>query len=317
MAFIFPELVIESVLREGFDSLQATPTLIDDVFGTFTEPYLVSKYGVPELNRIKNEILNDVSFVHSFPTAETKTPCVSIHLLSDDEDVRLASLDDYHGIVEEAITDPITLAGLIIVNNFTPTSYDATTGTVYVSDSVNLSTIHANHVFEDVNQDEFIITGGIINTLGAKQFQIDAGSTPNIVGFCDIKSGINFTRNEIRGLVSNVKVLLGVHTKEPLFTKFLYTLVKYFILSRKKDLLNRCFFGTTFQGSDFTRDMDYQADLLYTRFLTISGKVEDNWLADSIQITDNVESVVLIDRDVADAATLGIEDFTIQPDDNA
>jgi len=315
MSFILPDLVIESVLRAGLDNIQANPDLIDDIFGTLESSYISTKYGTAELARIKAKLVNDVSVVHSFHEVEAKAPCISIQLMQDGEDVKMATLDDFHGDLEEDITDPGELAALEIISDFTPTGYDTTQKIVSVDDSVDLSLVYANLVFEDVDLDEFVITGGIDNTPGQKQFRINGNTTPNIAGLCNIKSGLDYTLTEVRGVFSNVQILLGIHSKEPLFTKYLYILIKYFILSSKKELNERCFITTSYQGSDFTRNFEYGADLVYTRFLTITGRVEDSWKTDVIPQIDSVATSIYVDRDVADTATLGLTDSTIQVDD--
>ena len=76
--------------------------------------------------------------------------------------------------------------------------------------------------------------------------------------------------------------MLGVHSKEALFTKYMYAIIKYILLSRKPDLINRGLLNYTFQGSDFTRNLESGGDILFHRFLTVSGKVEDSWTVPEI-----------------------------------
>ncbi len=94
--------------------------------------------------------------------------------------------------------------------------------------------------------------------------------------------------------------------------KYLYTLVKYVLLSRKRDLISRGLILATFQGSDFTRNMEMQGDITYSRFLTISGKVQDYWRGDQVALIDNVEVTVLVDKDELDSEDLELDELSVQ-----
>lgn len=311
-----PDLVIESILREGFENLKNNPEIIDDVFASLTRPYNSLKYGEKELQRIKDEVLKkDWSFVHSFGEVAANAPCVSIQLLDDTEDRQLAQLEDFQGQIDEQIADPAKLAALVQVTGIQPDSYDQASGTVKVPDSVNLSQIHVNLIYVDSAQVEHVITGGINNTAGSKQFMVAPGSDVDISGTGEIKSGLDFERAEIKGVFSNIQVMLGVHSKEALMTKYMYTLVKYFLLSRKPDLIERCLIVSSYQGSDFTRNLQYEGDVVFHRFLTVSGKVEDSWRGDQVELVDNVEVTTLVPADEADANEIDALEMSIQPSD--
>lgn len=311
-----PDLVIESILREGFENLKNNPEIIDDVFSSLTRPYNSLKYGEKELQRIKDEILKkDWGFVHSFGEVAANAPCVSIQLLDDGDDKALASLEDFQGQVDEQIADPDKLAELVQVTGIQPDSYDQTSGTVKVPDSVNLAQVHVNLLYVDSSGVEHTITGGINNTAGSKQFMVTPGNDVDIAGTGEIKSSLDFERAEVKGVISNVQVMLGIHSKEALMAKYMYILVKYFLLSRKPDLIERCFIVSSYQGSDFTRNLSYEGDVVFHRFLTVSGKVEDSWRGDQVDLVDNVEVTALVPADEANADEIDALEMTIQPTD--
>ena len=89
--------------------------------------------------------------------------------------------------------------------------------------------------------------------------------------------GIDEDNFDIGATHSNIQIMLGVHTKDALITKYLYTIVKYILLSKKEDLINRCLINMSYSGSDFTRNLQYKGDIIFDRFLTVSGRIEDNW----------------------------------------
>jgi len=313
MSFTMPDLVVESILREGFMALKRKPELIDDVFASLTKNYADKKYGQKELQRIKDAIQKrDWGFVHSFGEVESNLPCVSIQLGNESEDKGTAHLEDFEADVTENITDPDELAGLVKISNIQPLDYDELSGTVYLDNSVNLSSVYPNLLYVDAAGVEHKIIGGIDNTSGQKQFVVEPMSEVDISDEGHIKSSIDFKQYTERGVHNDVQILLGIHTKDALLTKYFYILVKYFLLSRKKDMIDRCFIVSSYQGSDFTRNLKYEGDIVYTRFLTITGKVQDTFRSDQADIFDNVEVITKVPKDVATTEDLDLQDQTVQ-----
>lgn len=68
----------------------------------------------------------------------------------------------------------------------TGATYNSGTGLVSVPDGVDLSNIRRGFYFRDVDNNEFLIYGGVNNELGSKGFLIDVGQTVNTTGNCYI-----------------------------------------------------------------------------------------------------------------------------------
>ncbi len=313
MSFTVVDVVVESVLRDGIANLRAKPEIIEDVFSSLTQSFASKKYGVGELDKIKDLISKkEINIVHSFHETNKQEPCFSIQLGADNENTRQAHLDDAEGLVTEVLTDPTEIANLTRISSVTVSAYDSNSGKLSIDDSVNLTNVYANLIFVDADGVEFTILGGIDNTIGQKSIFIAPNATVNIAIPGSIKSGLNYKRFELRGVIHDVKLLIGVHSKDPLTTKYLYILLKYLLLSRKADLESRCFNLTGLQGSDFTRDLAHLGDHLFTRFLTVSGRIEDQWNADQVDLIDNVEVQVLVEKDEQTDETLGRTDQSVQ-----
>jgi hypothetical protein len=316
MPFIIPELVLESVIRDGIQNCKDNPdAVINDVFGNLTRAFSEKKYGVSELQKIKTLIQTKqipVVYAWHMVEASAKPACISIQLLSEQEDERRASFGDFLGNVDEEITDSDSLAALILTDTFTPDSYDTTSGTVTVPDSVDLSQIHVNLLFVDSDGTEFTILGGIDNTIGNKKFVIEKGQIVALGAGALIKSSIDFQRHQVKGNTENVQMIVGIHSRDPLTTKYLYTLVKYFIMSRRNSLSNRDLELATYKGSDFTRDMNYGADAIFTRFLTVSGMINNDYNSSLVDLYDHVNVTVKTQKDVYNSEELGLDDQTTQ-----
>jgi len=312
MSFNLPDLIIESVIREGLDFIKSNINLIDNIFGSLASNYNQAKYGQNEIDKLKDLILKkQIYIVHSFYDAEGKEPAISIQLGQDSEDRQTTHLDDFEDDTLIPITDPIELQNLIKINNITIFNYNEEDGIIYLEDSIDLTQIHKNDIFVDASDNEFIIKG-VSDEEDNKFVLIEPNSDLDINNLSLIKSSLNYKLFEQRGILSDVQIVIGVHSKSALFAKYLYILVKYFILSQKKSLIERNFIVSTFQGSDFTKNLAYHGDMVFTRFLTINGKIEDSWKADEIKPIDNIEVVVKVEKDQATTENLDLQDMSIQ-----
>lgn len=310
MSFVLPELVIEACLRDGFQNARNNEEVIEDVFGNLTRSFADKKYGQAEIDKIKALVQNkEVSIIHSFNLVDANIPCVSIQLIKDTEDTSRTSLGDYSAMEDVPFEDQSVT---VIVASFTPTAYNTLTGIVTLPDAVNLSAVYANLLFVDQAGVEHTILGGIDNTVGSKKFAIATNSDVTLGVGCEIKTSINFTRYMAKGNVERVSILLGIHTKDALTTKYVYTLVKYFLLSRKKDLITRDMQLATYDGSDFNRNMEYRGDLVYSRYITVSGMVQHDWRAELVELVDNVNVQILVPADKYGNAALNLDDQTVK-----
>ena len=288
MGMNLPDLIIEATIRDGLLYLAQNPSRVDDIFAPMLSAFASRKYGQSEINKIKTALqTQNIAIVHSFHLAEAKAPCYSIQLGAENEAKERAHLNDFEEQVQVPITDVSTL---IRVPNFVPTGYDITSGKVSVDDSVDLDPAHPGFIFVDASGNEQEIQPGMSNDAGNKFFFLPRnGNAPNISGNCYIKTFLSYTQHEEKGYSSAINILVGVHTKEPLFTKYLYVILKYILASRKHDLIQRGLVNSTFSASDFTRDLAYEGDQVFTRFFTISGQVDDTWYSDETQLIDNVD----------------------------
>lgn len=314
MSFILPDLVIESTIRDGLADLYKNPDIIDNIFASLLEPYNRRKYGAQELEKLRTMVTKkQINVVHSFGEIGANVPCFSIQLGADTEAKNLARLEDFDSEEIITFTNPDDLAALVVINSFIAQSYDPASGQITVLDSVNVDLIHKNLIFVDGNGDEFTILSGQSNVDGSKFFTIEKNQTPDLNDFCLIKSSLDYTQHEVNSVTSDENLLIGVHAKDALTAKYMYILLKFFMVSRKKDLIKRGFIASSFSGSDFTRNMEYQGDLVFNRFFTVTGKIEDSWKGDDVTLIDDISVEVLVPKDEANAETLDEVDLTVKP----
>ena len=293
MSFKLPDLIVESILRDGFEAARRYPDTLDDVFESLTMPYASRKYGQTEIEKIKKIIQNkEVSIVHSFNMIAANLPCISIQLSDDRESTDRAHMGNYRGFTTIQYNTPEQIASTIRAAAFTASAYDALTGKLSIPDSVDLAQAHTGLIVRDADGNDFPILGGIINEMGNKQVMLAIGSTPNIAQPVDIRTTLDYDMFRRNGNVEEVQLILGIHTKEALLTKYLYVLVKYFMISRKNDLIKRGMQLNTYSGSDFNRNQEYPGDIVYTRFFQVTGTVQHSWRADKVRLVDAIDADV-------------------------
>lgn len=312
MAFLLSDLIIESTIREGLENIRRDTSVIDDIFENLINLPIYKKYGEKEINKIKNIFENqEISIIHAFPPSEAKMPCISIQLLPGQENVRRAVMDDFW---KDELKDKTKeeLDAEIKVSNITLLSYDPDSGILEIDDSADLTNVHANQLLEDVDGNEFKILGGVNNVAGSKKVILDKGLSVNLAGPALIKTMFTQNQYEVRTNVEQEALLLGVHSKEALQTKYMFTVLKYIIESRKADLIRRGFQLATYESSDFSQNQEYQADFIYSRYLTVSGMIENSWNADKVIPIDLIDVGVKVEKDQAGNVALGREDQTIK-----
>lgn len=288
--FILPELIVESIIRDGIANIKANPKILESVFAQLTRAYASRKYGDSEIAKIKKMIQKEIAVLYSYHEVDAQPISISIMIGSDNENRQRTHLNDYYEGICEEIVNVDELEALHRVNDIQVTNYEPTSGKVTVSDSTDLSPVYKNMIFVDSSQTEYPILTGINNTPGDKSFFIQKDAD---LDYSDntslIKSSLDYKAYEIRGTTSEISLVLGVHTKDALTTKYLYILLKYFMLSRKHDLIKRGIYVASYTGSDFNRDSQYVGDHIYTRFLTINGRIDDTWRSDEVVLIDNIE----------------------------
>lgn len=289
MGIHLSDLIVESIIRDGIEFLKQNPSTVDDIFKPLTRMYASVKYGQAEIEKIKTMLnTKNIAVVHSFHEAAAKSPCYSIQLGTESEAKDRARLNDFEGD-EQVELDEEELEAFIKIPDFTPTNYDPISGKISCSDDVNVSLISPAYIYTDGSGNDHEIKRGASNIPGNKFFFISKREDVDISQPGVVKSFISYSQHEVKGDTSQVNMLIGVHAKDALLTKYLYIILKYIFKSRKKYLIRRGMVNSTFSGSDFTRDLRYEGDMVFTRFFTLSGQVDDTWNSDNVDLIDSVQ----------------------------
>lgn len=309
MSFTLADFVVEQVLRAGLRQLQNSDTLadtIDDIFGTFLDTLLRTKYGQEQLDNLVKYIQNtDISIVNAFPdSATTNLPQVSIISQNDVEAEDLATFCDFPGEEEESI-EPDE-----IVSSFTADSYDSKTGYVHVPDIVDLSSVRYAHFYIDGDGGEHRILTPVSNEISDKRFTIGKNIENLNVSNGRIVSAIDRRLFLTSTVPSREMILVGIHTENSLLTKLLYSVVRYLIYRSKKDFNERQLQIITLQGSDLNQALQFLPDHVYHRFITMSFVSYNTFRVEEVDLADSVEPIVKVEKDLYDREDN--EDQTVQ-----
>lgn len=297
MPFILPDLVIESVLREGFhnlrESLGGENDQIEDIFSDLKSPYLNSLYGEKELKKIKDFIVKPIFITHSFNLNPTQLPCVAINLNQVQEIQPQAYMDDYIGVIDEPITPTEIIATLVA------DSYDPVTGVVVLNTAdPNLANVRVNQLLVDGNGNEYPILGGITNDPGDKRVSIKTKICDFDLSNVKIISNLNFERKLQKSINESETIVLPIVTEEPLLTKYLFIIIKYILNSRKSSLIARGVAITSFDATDFNRWGVKLPDNCYARFISARfQRIEQTWVGEKVSLIEAVNPTPGIELD--------------------
>ena len=327
MSFTLPDLVVESVLREGLDTLSII-TVHDNLEILGGQPTILAD------NRISIQIAgqditpDEITLGHSILTASGDVfPIVEVSdsgvgnefiIILTMEMVGtevISNLTGNMGNTIDVIDNVSPLARLTsIFGDFS--QYGTVIANKYMREAerinlfLNSTDIAIVHSFNEVQTRVPCISIQLKNDIDDRRTAptADFGGEFGVVD--SFLSGDS--RNLDEGLVlSDVQISVGIHTKDSLMTRYIYTLVKYILLSRRIDLERRGLIASTFGGSDFMRDMGYQGDIVYTRFLTVIGKAEDTWIdpLEDVVIYPTAAEIAARRREVSRIALYGIFTF--------
>lgn len=110
MGFIFADLVVETIIREGLADLKANlDARLNVLFEQLKSSYLNAEYGQAELDRFKTFLTNEkIDVVHSWRQVEERVPCFYIQTIGGPEDTAKAMLEDYSGDVDTIVLGELT-----------------------------------------------------------------------------------------------------------------------------------------------------------------------------------------------------------------
>jgi hypothetical protein len=294
---VFFRRIIELILRD----VRQNPWLMDDILSDFvTDPLLSGIYGQKEIENAKKWITdNEVSVFLPHRMDLEKMPCVTIAIGNNIEDRSLARMADMTHLVETLNPTQIGKVVPYIIPPFYYTSYDQATGFFEVPNSVNLIIVQPGMaIINPQTGVGFIITGK--NNNG---FFITAGTVINFQVIAIIPEyRIYKARREVATFQENISIGCHVHG-DPNALLWLYSIMMYGLLRYREGLIeSRNFQISNLTTTDMIRNDAFQSfgENVYSRFITLTGQVENTWIKapkrviETINIVDGIDAGLIM-----------------------
>lgn len=221
---------------------------------------------------------------------ELQLPAISITLQSSEEAVNEATTADTHHDPWEYSDDSDWPA---LTSPFTPKSYLPGTGVVTLDPATvtsDLLIVEGMFLIDAVGRSH-----EILEVLADNQFRISAGTVANLRNAV-IKPAkpVHVTAVESSSFRETYRI--GVHVGgEPVKLAWLHSVAVFCLLRYKEALLEaRGFERSTVGSSDFSRDQSHEVEMVFSRFITVSGFVRQYWpklTAPTVQATELVVRV--------------------------
>lgn len=268
------DVIIRSALTAALADIRANPWLLDYVFASLPQDQITWKeYGEKSLQQAKEWFLKTNVPVKLVPVLnELEAPCITISLVESSEAVPETTTSDTHyepfesnGQTWPALTKP-----------FTPSKYLPATGIVTLKKNTlptNITLAAGMFIIDKVGRPH-----EILEVYDERSFKI----SPNTVA--DFRNSVIKSRKpswvtSVESSSFRETYRIGVHVGgEPVRLTWLHSIVVFALLRYKEALLEaRGFERSTFQSSDFARENQFETELVFSRFLNVSGYVRQYW----------------------------------------
>ena len=266
------DILIRGAVIAAIMDLRVNPYLLNYVFASLPQDALTAAvYGTDQVDKAKYWFLHtDIKVYLNLNLNSVSFPCVSIGLASSVEDE--TTLGDIHyQVYEDTDTDWPILAGPAA-----PSAYDKTTGTMTFSQGALGGLILApGMLLIDAAGNQYPIEQVFDPLL---QVGIRPGSSGNFEGLV-IRPQRPAGVTAIESALYKETYSLGCHAdSEPVHITYLHSIVVFALLRYKQLLLEgRGFERSSLSSTDLKRDGEILPDMLYSRYVQVTGYVRQAW----------------------------------------
>ena len=273
------DLIIKTAIELAIEDMRKNPWLIEDVFASLNEnPILAKRYGMKEIDRAKEFILNtNISIYMHHRIDKMEYPCITISIGASSEDKDLKTLGDQSVAFEDYDPQEIGKPIKYIVPPFKPTSYDKDLGIVEIpTDIPQYRYVGEGMLLADPKTGNAWVIRGKAGTNG---IQIDSG-TRLPKGELVIIPQYHYYRARRERAISQETYNIGCHVHgDPSLLIFLYSVVKYGLFRYREGLLEYNNFQlSSLSSTDMIRNDAMDIENVFSRWITLTGQVEESWV---------------------------------------
>jgi hypothetical protein len=285
------DVIIAEAIRQGLDDMRKNPWIIDDIFSSFaTDPALKEKYGQKEIDNARDWFLNNkIEVSMRYRQDKDSFPLITIALGNSSEMEDMKHLGDLSTEVETLMPGQIGKPIPYIVKPFVPTSYDPDTGVLSIPKTVRLRGVRAGQILVDPDTGNGYVIEEIVPE--GVRIQIDTELDLKKAG---IVPRYQFYRARREHTFFSESYSIGCHVHgdvAPLL--WLHAITVYCILRYRESLLeSKCFTQSSISSSDIVPNANFEGpggDNVYSRYITLTGMVENTWLKSPKRVIEAVE----------------------------
>lgn len=305
MSIFSGDIIIKTAIELALDDIRKNSWLIDDIFSSLIEnPLLKEKYGLAEIQRAKEFILNNKIPVYLKGRIDKQEfPCVTLSIGSSEEMDSLATLGDLSHEMVDLLPNDINKPIRYIIAPFNVVSYDKTTGIVEIPETIDeYRYINAGMVLVDPNGNGYVIedkagTNGVKIAIGSDLKSSKLGVIPQY----------QLYRARRERIISKDSYNIGCHSHgDPSTLIFLYAVVKYGLLRYRESLLERENFQLShISCTDIVQNDAFGIENVFSRFITLSGQTEESWIKgpkriiEAIDLSENIGvNEIILDKGI-------------------
>lgn len=282
---IFPgDAIIGEIINLIIEDIRKSPWIIEDILSDFIEnPYLSKKYGMKEIQACKEWFKNNKIDVYvSIRPDETSRDYISVAIGPSSEDSSLSTLSDMSTEVDQL--DPQHIGKPIpwVIPPFIPVSYDNLTGFIAIPNEIELIPVASGQPIINPKTGQGYIVDRVEN-VGEQQgiyLQVGSGFPATISETLAIIPQYRYYRARRERAFFRETYSIGCHSSgQPNMALWLESIVIYGLMRYREGLLEKSNFQmSSVSRSEFTQDSNMGGDNFYSRFITLSGQVENSWI---------------------------------------
>ena len=274
---ISTDILIKTMFEAAFNDIRKNPWILDDIFGGLaTDPISRLEYGYKEVIRAREWFLNnDIKIFLQYRNDDPVFPAITLVHAGMSEMLDRTSLSDSR-LGEEVDITKIKTETAKVHGLFTPTEYDPGTGKIKVDQHFDLSVIASGQLLvsartgktypiKELAGNGFIIPAGVVEDF-RNAYVIPA------IALWNLERELTFVHEDFQ---------IGLHTQSNVNQNmWLHQLVWYILLRYKEAYLDsRGFELSTLRSGPIELNPNFsQADQVYSRYITLQGQVQADWI---------------------------------------
>lgn len=295
MGVLSSDILIKTMLEASLADLRKNKWIVEDIFGTLAQDYLASKdYGFKEVEAATSWFLNnEIPVLMAYRIADTvPVPCIVISYNDNSEAMDRTSLGD------QRLIDPFDPTGIVTnARNLTPTfsveSYDTETGIVVVPSTINMANIREGQYLVANKTNKAYV---IYEILGNRSFRIAPELRENFSkSHIRTKFGVWNLEQEISFI--NESYTIACHANGDVgCCLWMWQVVMYCLMRYKESYLEgRLFELSKVSSSAIQRNNSFQADNVFSRYITLTGVVPITWIKYAAPKLEVITGQVLVE----------------------